>query len=134
MRRRLGLQPSATMALTAFRLIAGGLVPTTAVWLCGIKFIIQKSREVTMKYLSQIGKLLLLFGSFVFLSLYISVPSTSVNPVLAQSCVSPPNDLVGWWPGDNDASDISENNNHAQLVGGAQASVLGIVDGAFSFD
>lgn len=31
--------------------------------------------------------------------------------VAAQSCVPPPAGLVGWWPGDGSANDITDEND-----------------------
>ncbi|MDP2335268.1 MAG: SdrD B-like domain-containing protein [Bacteroidota bacterium] len=47
-------------------------------------------------------------------------------------CVQAPSGLVGWWPGDGHARDISGLNNHGTLEGGA-SYVSGKVDQAFSF-
>ena len=41
--------------------------------------------------------------------------------------------IVGWWPGDGTANDISGTNNGA-LQGGATASAAGLVSSAFTFD
>lgn len=51
-----------------------------------------------------------------------------------RECIAPPSGLVGWWPGDSDANDISGNSNHAQLANGALAGTPGKVGGAFEFD
>ncbi len=50
------------------------------------------------------------------------------------TCVSPPAGMVSWWPGDNDAQDIAGNHHDAVLQPGAQASIPGLVGGAFQFD
>ncbi|MHC4443470.1 MAG: LamG-like jellyroll fold domain-containing protein, partial [Planctomycetota bacterium] len=47
-------------------------------------------------------------------------------------CTIVPPDLVSWWPGDNDADDITWTGNHGTLVGTTITD--GYVDGAFSFD
>ncbi|TET20575.1 hypothetical protein E3J74_02425 [Candidatus Bathyarchaeota archaeon] len=47
-------------------------------------------------------------------------------------CVEPPPGLVGWWPGDGNASDIIDA-NHGTLVNGATFAA-GKVGQAFSFD
>jgi Concanavalin A-like lectin/glucanases superfamily/Immunoglobulin I-set domain/PQQ-like domain len=49
------------------------------------------------------------------------------------NCLAPAAGIVGWWPGEGDASDIVGNNNGA-LQGGATASVVGVVGSAFGFD
>ncbi len=41
---------------------------------------------------------------------------TAAMPATAQSCVQQPEGLVGWWPGDVDASDLV-GGNHGVLVG-----------------
>ncbi len=46
--------------------------------------------------------------------------------------VIPPSDLVSWWPGDGNASDIADG-NHGTLIGGTTYDT-GKVDQAFSFD
>ena len=53
--------------------------------------------------------------------------------VAAPECVTPPSNLVSWWPGDTDASDF-QGVNDGTLTSGALAGVPGKVDGAFSFD
>ncbi len=49
------------------------------------------------------------------------------------ACIPPPDNMVSWWPGDIDASDIHGGNNGA-LINLASAGVPGKVDGAFGFD
>jgi len=51
----------------------------------------------------------------------------------ATNCVPSPSGLVGWWPGDGNASDIVGTNN-GTLQGGATASAAGRVGTAFIFD
>ncbi len=51
----------------------------------------------------------------------------------AQNCVPAPGGLIGWWPGDSGASDLSGGNDGV-LTNGASAGVTGKVDGAFSLD
>jgi hypothetical protein len=53
--------------------------------------------------------------------------------VLASSCASAPTGIVGWWPGEGDAKDVTRTND-GSLLGGASASVAGMVGSAFSFD
>ena len=53
--------------------------------------------------------------------------------VLAPSaCVALPGGLVGWWPADGNANDLS-GTNHGILQGGASASAAGLVGSAFRF-
>lgn len=47
-------------------------------------------------------------------------------------CVPPPSGMVGWWPGDGDASDIADGND-GTLVNGA-TTAAGKVGQSFSFD
>jgi len=47
-------------------------------------------------------------------------------------CVAPPANLVSWWPGDGNASDIKDG-NPGQLMNGA-AFAAGVVGQAFKFD
>jgi hypothetical protein len=60
--------------------------------------------------------------------LLLTIPGTAH----AAGCVSPPDGLVSWWPGDGDANDVVDG-NHGTLVGGA-AFASGEVGQAFSFD
>ena len=46
--------------------------------------------------------------------------------------IQPPEGMVGWWPGDGNASDI-QGGNHGTFQGGATATSAGIVGQAFSF-
>ena len=68
---------------------------------------------------------------FLFL---ISILLISIFPQFsyAQSCVSPPSDMISWWPGDGNANDIVDSNDGV-LENGASI-VAGKVDSAFSFD
>ncbi len=52
---------------------------------------------------------------------------------VAGSCVSPPDGLIGWWPGDGNANDIARANN-AILRGAATVNTAGRVGSAFHFD
>src|SRR4029077_15464141 len=49
------------------------------------------------------------------------------------SCSSAPSGLIGWWPGDGNASTLVGTNN-GTVQGGATASAVGEVGNAFSFD
>src|SRR5436309_3014416 len=51
----------------------------------------------------------------------------------AASCLSAPNGLVNWWPGDGNALAIVGTNN-GTLQGGATATGLGVAGTAFTFD
>src|SRR3954468_24880229 len=55
------------------------------------------------------------------------------RPAGAATCLSTPNGLVGWWPGDGNASSIVSTNN-GTLVGGAIATAIGTNGLAFGFD
>ena len=84
-----------------------------------------------MRYVNQIRMVLLGIALFFLLVSISPLLPTMISPVMAQSCVPPPSGLTGWWPGDEDASDISGNNNHAVLMNGVKAAVPGKVGGAF---
>jgi hypothetical protein len=49
-------------------------------------------------------------------------------------CLTAPTNMVGWWPGDGNANDITTNNNNGTLLGGATATNTGIVAQCFRFD
>src|SRR5438093_276583 len=51
-----------------------------------------------------------------------------------QSCVPPPTGMVGWWPGDGNADDISGYGNNGTLQNGATATATGKVAQTFHFD
>jgi lysophospholipase L1-like esterase len=48
-------------------------------------------------------------------------------------CISAPQGLVGWWPGEGNANDIAGTNNGV-LQGGAVASAAGVVSSSLGFD
>src|SRR5689334_4829014 len=52
--------------------------------------------------------------------------------VLADSCATPPNGLVSWWPAEGNATDIVSSNNGVLLNGATFAP--GKVGQAFSFN
>ena len=56
----------------------------------------------------------------------------TIGLVFAQTCVSPPAGLIGWWPGDGDATDIAGSADGTLLNGATFAP--GIVGQAFHFD
>lgn len=72
--------------------------------------------------------LLILSAVSVFLILIISASATA-NSV---SCISPPVNLVSWWPGDGDAADLVGGNDG--LLGGGVSFGTGMVAQAFDFD
>jgi len=57
----------------------------------------------------------------------------TLTVVLPDNCIGSPSGLVGWWPGEGNASDISGVNN-GTLQGGATASVAARVGLGFTFD
>jgi LmbE family N-acetylglucosaminyl deacetylase len=64
------------------------------------------------------------------------VAATSVGTLIVEvppACVPVPPDLVGWWPGEGDATDLAGTNNGV-LLGGATADTPGMTGQAFSFD
>jgi len=78
-----------------------------------------------MKHLGKVCKVLI-FGALIFF------PTGDHSE--AQTCITPPSGMIGWWSGDTDANDISGNENHATLKNGAQAGIPGMVAAAFEFD
>jgi hypothetical protein len=64
----------------------------------------------------------------------ISLSSIAVSFCPAQPCTPPPPDLIAWWSGDSDGTDITGNSYDALLNNGAVAGVPGWVGGAFQFD
>src|SRR5438046_4781928 len=81
-----------------------------------------KSRPPWCAYMTHSGSILALF----FLML-------AGGHASAASCSSAPSGLIGWWPGDGNASTIVGTNN-GSLQGTATASASGVVGSAFSFD
>ena len=67
----------------------------------------------------------------MFILLLVNILITSFNCAHGVS-VEPPSGLVGWWPGDNNASDIIGANDGTLMNGATFAA--GKVDRAFSFD
>lgn len=52
---------------------------------------------------------------------------------IAQTCVNPPQNMIGWYTGDTDASNFVGTDT-GTLIGGAQPGVSGLVDGGFGLD
>src|SRR5262245_3259009 len=52
---------------------------------------------------------------------------------LAADCISPPDGILAWWPGDGNGNEIVSGNN-AGFENGAVTTGFGFVDGAFSFN
>ena len=71
-----------------------------------------------------------LVTSLVLFNLFQAVAPRIASAVDA---VPPPSGLVGWWPGDGFALDVSGNGNHGTLQNGA-IYTTGKVGQAFSFD
>jgi len=67
------------------------------------------------------------------LAFWIFIALAPVLTSLGANCDPPPSGIVGWWPGDGDASDIYSTNT-GTLGGGAIATTPGIVGTAFLFD
>ena len=69
-------------------------------------------------------------------SLYMAFVLTSLcavaSFVVAQICVQPPEGLVSWWPGEENADDIQDGNDGTLQNGATFAA--GMVGQAFSFD
>jgi hypothetical protein len=51
----------------------------------------------------------------------------------AAACLTPPNNLVGWWPGEGNPNDIISTNN-GSLQNGATATAAGLNGQCFSFN
>ncbi|MDB6110726.1 MAG: hypothetical protein JWR69_2476 [Pedosphaera sp.] len=58
---------------------------------------------------------------------------TSTFQMRAASCLPAPAGLVGWWPGDGNATNIA-GTNQGTLQGGATTTTPGVVGSAFNFD
>ncbi len=58
----------------------------------------------------------------------------SATPALAQMCTLPPSGMVGWWPGDLNAKDITPHDHDGTLKGTDPTFTAGEVRQAFSFD
>src|SRR5205085_562953 len=56
----------------------------------------------------------------------------ATNNAVAQTCTPPPPNMVSWWPGDGNATDIQGGNNGTLQNGATFAP--GMVGQAFSFD
>jgi hypothetical protein len=69
----------------------------------------------------------------------LSIPLLSLFALFALTtnsrgdCYPNANGLIGWWPGDGNASNVLGTNN-GTLQGGATANALGMVSTAFNFD
>ncbi len=74
--------------------------------------------EMTKVFLGRVALLLLVF--------------LPVGHAVAQTCVQPPSDLIGWWPGDGNANDIA-GTNYGTLVGNPTFTP-DMVGQAFSLD
>ncbi|MGI9067601.1 MAG: hypothetical protein ACR2HX_14520, partial [Pyrinomonadaceae bacterium] len=59
--------------------------------------------------------------------------TTNPNPEQGAACLTPPPNMVSWYPGDGDANDI-QGTNHGTRQGGATATATGKVGQAFSFN
>lgn len=69
----------------------------------------------------------------IFLTVIFCMSSMAVNFALAQpACISPPNGIISWWPGDGDANDIQDNN--PGMLEGDAAFDTGLVGEAFIFN
>jgi hypothetical protein len=55
----------------------------------------------------------------------------STGSAVAGMCIAPPSGLVGWWPGDGNANDISDGNNDGSLIDNI-GFITGNVDEAFT--
>jgi hypothetical protein len=55
----------------------------------------------------------------------------STGSAVAGMCIEPPSGMVGWWPGDENAEDISDGNNNGSLINNI-GFISGMVDEAFT--
>jgi len=76
-----------------------------------------------------------IFLSFLFFSTFLFAGLVTTGVLYAQECVAPPSDLVSWWPGDVDASDIQDGNDGVITTefSGQVTFPSGKVDQAFDF-
>jgi uncharacterized repeat protein (TIGR01451 family) len=68
----------------------------------------------------------------LILVLFLILVTTAPKTQHAQSCASPPSGMVGWWPGDGNASDIQGSNNGTLQNGATFAQ--GFIGQAFNLD
>ncbi len=59
--------------------------------------------------------------------------ATQITEVLGATCATPPTSMIGWWPGQDNADDISGHGNNGTLQNGATFAT-GKVGQAFNFD
>ena len=76
-----------------------------------------------LRFLGYLISILMVMGIFTF-----NFPQAAA----VDACITPPADMISWWPGDGTANDIMDANN-GTLEGGATFAA-GKVDQAFSFD
>lgn len=77
-----------------------------------------------------------MFQNQIALRVLLPIIAMAVNASttsLAQQCVPPPANMIGWWPGDNNEDDISGSGNNGTLQNGATFA-SGKVGQAFSLD
>ncbi|MGZ5434409.1 MAG: LamG-like jellyroll fold domain-containing protein [Pyrinomonadaceae bacterium] len=59
--------------------------------------------------------------------------ATQITEVLAATCVTPPTSMIGWWPGQGNANDVSGHGNNGTRQNG-DTYATGKVGQAFNFD
>src|ERR1051326_5483155 len=60
-------------------------------------------------------------------------PTPTPIPTPTPTCVTPPSGMLGWWPGDGNANDISGQGKNGMLVNGT-GFAAGEIGQAFSFN
>src|SRR5437899_2093085 len=70
-------------------------------------------------------------NAFLPIAVIVLLASIPTSELRGAGCAPAAADLVGWWAGDGNASDLVGTNNGA-LLGGATASAAGFVGPAFN--
>ena len=78
------------------------------------------------------GRLNTVGGDGSFVVTYTGANAVTLSNFGPTVCVTPPPDMISWWPGDGNANDIQDGNNGT--LQGATTFVPGEVLQAFSFD
>jgi len=123
-------------ATVAFSVIGSGTPPLTYQWLKN-GLIMSNGGNVTgadtsILTLVNVSVTDIAPYQVVLSDIYGSVTSSIVN-LSFQNCTAPPSGLISWWPGDGNANDIIGTNNGI-LLGGATATVAGMVQQSFNFN
>ena len=84
----------------------------------------QSNRIAVRKVRTALASCLLVGAAFLGL--------IATNEAVEQTCTSPPPNMVSWWPGDGNASDVQGSNNGT--LEGSTTFAVGMVGQAFSFN